>query len=78
MNLMTHYVDKALEGHRLVAWKAKKIGLKKIQEVSGVKPGVIKKFCIDPIPCKLSDIAKIKKAVDSLWVEEEKPELDEA
>lgn len=78
MNLMTHYVDRALEGYQLVAWKVKKIGLKKIQEVSGVKPGIIKKFCIDPIPCKLSDIAKIKKAVDSLWVEEEKPESDEA
>lgn len=70
---MTHYVDKALEGYREVAVKVKKIGLKKIQEASGVKPGVIKKFCVDPIPCKLSDIAKIKKAVETLWIE---PETD--
>ena len=66
---MTHYVDKALDGYREVADKVRKIGLKKIQEESGVKPGVIKKFCIDPIPCKLSDIAKIKKAVEKLWTE---------
>lgn len=63
---MTHYVDSVLEGLRELGHRVKKIGVAKVAETAGLKPTIVKKFTVDPMVSKNSDIQKIKTAMKLL------------
>lgn len=63
---MPHYVDKALEEMRELGAEVKKIGIEKIAEKAGIRPSIVKKFTVDPMVSKNTDIRKIRSAVEAL------------
>lgn len=52
-----------------VAVQIRKLGVEKVAEKSGVKPGMIKKFIANSMKSKTSDVRKIREAVKALLSE---------
>jgi hypothetical protein len=61
--------DKMLELTGIV----RKLGIDSVAERSGVKRGLVKKFCDNPLQSKNSDIAKIQSAVKAMLVDNPLP-----
>jgi hypothetical protein len=44
----------------------RKLGIEKVADKAGVRAGIVRKFCTNPLLSKNSDIEKIKRAVAAL------------
>lgn len=63
---MANYAEKVLDSMGSLGDKVKSFGIEKVAEAAGIKPRIVKKFLTDPMSCKNSEIAKIRKAVEAL------------
>lgn len=49
----------------------RKLGIEKVAEKAGMRASVVKKFCMNPLQSKNSDIEKIKRAAAALSADSE-------
>jgi len=63
---MAHFSEKVLDAMGSLGDEVKAFGIEKVAEAGGMKPRIVKKFLTDPMTVKNSEIAKIRKAVETL------------